>query len=1165
MKPAVIVFGLAWFCWRFNEGVAADQLEGFIQWECRDRHLWIQVVSAQPPRLEAVDGSEVHLIDKQLASRCGYTISSLKPEPFYSFRASYYSCFTHNQNDEVFVFKFNVMVSDDSGRWSSRSVSALCPGLVWTHREVICEEDYMEVNVNRQSSCGGQMGEGAQVWQEALFQAQRTASFAWQLMFLQEDGRFPSMSPLEAQRWGYSLTASTHRLVLRAPYQRPHAVLTKVDGVPVEVLRVFLFFKQKLLVVMIDVSMACPVNSAMFDGTQLQWDIPQIIPPLVGDGAKFESQNFSLGVEGFLLDESTAASRGLSLLQQGGMVKIRVPFGAEGGYTKSLVLENVYKEAFTMELLYEHVFSLVSEDGSSFQTKHRMLKVLESPLICRVPFSLNKSISEQQMFSIYLGNIPADVFLEEVLINGKQLLVSGEPKLGLSIRPVVHLNGSRGYELQLPFDDPAVRWTNMGGGVVLYTIDANFTLTVMPHRQSYYYNTVITAQVLNAFPPEITAQCLEGGISFSVVRPTLGLWEVGIDQEPLTMELVAQRGYRLLNDSLRTVLEVPIFSVGYTYEEINLSNFYATFKLLLRDSKTLEVQASTSKRCLFKTRDMIVCSSDGTMTVVATPASTWPSVQPERTSLLDRHCRPKQTDTSRALFEFKLDSCGTRAVAGDWYVVYENEILHDRQLIADGPNFISREPQFKVTVRCFYPLGAINRLSIDRFSAAPGIGSIKVFQSHKDPGNKHCPHKAVPNSPLDELHPNLAAGEDLTQRVITPQPVQSHLIPEFNSKMDVSTNPLKSLETQTQQVPELNRLPDSGTQWVRFRTPTPSPVGPTWEGPNENVKFFGGISDTSGSGDSRGWGQKSERFGSPHYERFNTDGPIHQPASPHEPPHAPDLHPLLPPKYHIGNQLLVSSRDKTPAPASSTTYTVTDWSKKVLEPPGTKMTNVVSRDAQPPNRAGTESQNVQSIRVKPPSKFMSLSPNLNQKPLVQRVNPQTENPHASVTTSSRQNLWIPQQMFEHRRTNPREDTVFQRAKVSSLQEPALHRIKPDQLKQSPGPSSQQQKWVPSLAETGIKTWGSFGGGMPHGGYGAAEKVQSEGQNPEIATRMQLHSSVHKKGFSTGNTNSSVASWSTLQNSFQDLDQRVLSCGEESDLRGTSVHQGLVRRMGKWIS
>ncbi|XP_024146198.1 uncharacterized protein LOC112157602 isoform X2 [Oryzias melastigma] len=1170
MTTAVIVFGLAWFCWGFK-GVAADQLEGFIQWECRDRHLWILVVSAQAPRLEAVDGSEVHLIDKQLASRCGYTISSLKPEPFYSFRASYYSCFTHNQNDEAFVFKFNVMVSDRSGRWSSRSVSALCPGLVWTHREIICEEDYMEVNVNRQSSCGSQAGEAAQVWQEALFQAQKTASFAWQLMFLQEDGRFPSMSPVEAQRWGYSLTASTHRLVLRAPYKRPHATLTKVDGVPIEVLKVFLFFKQKLLVVMIDMSIACPVNSAMFDGTRLQWDIPQIIPPLVGDGAKFESQNFSLGVEGHLLDKPTAAARGLSLIQQGGLVKLGVPFGAEGGYTKSIVLENLYKEAYMTELLYEHVFLLVFEDGSSFHTKHRMLKVLETPLICRVPFILNKTISEQQMFSIYLGNIPADVFLEEVRINGKQLLVSGEPRPGLGIRPVVHLNGSRGYELQLAFDDPVVRWTNMGGGVVLYTIDANFTLAVMPQRQTYHYNTVITAKVLNAFPPEITAQCLEGGISFSVVRPTISLWEVGIDQEPLTVDLVAQRGYRLLNDTVRTVLEVPIFSVGYTYEEINLSNFYATFKLLLRDSKTLEIQASTSKRCLFKTRDMIVCSPDGTMTVVATPTSTWPSVQPERTSLLDRHCRPKQTDASRALFEFKLDSCGTRAVTGDWYVVYENEILHDRQLIADGPNFISREPQFKVTVRCFYPLSSINRLSVDRFSEAPGIGSIKVFQSHKDPQNKQCPHQ--PNSPLDQFPPNVAAGENVPQRSLTLQPEKSHSIPELlNSNRLASTNPLKSLETQTQQVPELNRLPDGRTQWVRFKMPNQSPAGPTWEGPNENLsKLFSGISDTLGSGDLTGWGQKTQPLGSPGYD-INTEGPIHQPASSHELPHAPDLHPLLPPQYHIGDKLLVPSRDKTQAPISST-YKVTDWSKKVLEPLGTRITTLVSRDAQAPNGGEMENKNVQSIRVKPPSKFKYSSPNLNQKPLVQKVNPQTENLHAS---SRQMNLWTPQQIFDNRNSNTREDHAFQGSKVSSLQEPTLHGIKPDPLKPGTGPSpkhtTQQKKWVPSLVETGQKKWElSEGGdlqsaGMPHVGYGDTGNVRSVVQNPEMTSRMHLHSSAHQMGFNTKNMNSSVASWSTLENSSEDLDQRrSLSCGGESDLRGTSVHQGLIRRTGKWIS
>ncbi|KAM6915063.1 uncharacterized protein FYW49_009952 [Xenentodon cancila] len=733
MNAALLVFGLVLICCGFTEGTG-DQLEaGFVWSECRDRYLWIHVASAQTPRFEAVDGDEVHSINEQLASRCGYTISTLKVDHFTTFRASYYSCFTHNQNDEVFVFKFNVMVSDSGGRWISRSVSAVCSGPTWTHREITCEENYVEVNVNRESSCGGQRGEGRQVWLEALSQVQRKATWAWQLMFLQSDGRASSMSIPEAQRWGYSLTASTNRVVLRSPYRQPHAEVSTVDGVPVEVVQVSLFFKQKLLVMMVDMSMACPLNSGSFDGTRLLWDVPQVLPPLVGEGTGLESKNFSLGLEGLLLDNPTVVSRGLSMVQEGGLVKIGVPFGAEGGYRKGLVVENSYKEVYMVLLLYEHLFSLIYEDGSSINTKHRMLKVLETPPICHPPFTINRTISEHQLFDVYLGNIPANVVLEDVKINGKLLLISGRPQPSLSVSPTVHVNGSRAYELQLPFNDAAVRRTNVGGGVVQFSIDMDFTLILMPQRESYHHHALITAQVLNAFPPEITAQCLEGGISFSVVRPSQSLWEVGIDQEPLTPQLVAQRGYRLHNDSQRTSLEVPIFSVGFTYEEINLSNFYATFKLLLRDSKTLEVQASTSKRCLFRTQDMIVCSSDGTMTVVATPTSTWPSVQPERTSLLDRTCRPRQTDGARVLFEFKLDSCGTRAMIGDWYMVYENEILHDRQLVTDGPNFISREPQFKVTVRCFYPLTEVSRISVDRDfnSPTPGFGSFKVFESHR--------------------------------------------------------------------------------------------------------------------------------------------------------------------------------------------------------------------------------------------------------------------------------------------------------------------------------------------------------------------------------------------------------------------------------------------------
>lgn len=123
-------------------------------------------------------------------------------------------------------------------------------------------------------------------------------------------------------------------------------------------------------------------------------------------------------------------------------------------------------------------------------------------------------------------------------------------------------------------------------------------------------------------------------------------------------------------------------TVSHVFQDINLSNFFGTFQLFLRDFKSLEVQTSISKRCLFKTQDMMgnsvhlwsflrsgpagvdplvsVCSTDGTMTVVTTLSSTWPSVQPDRTTLLDPSCGPKQTEGSRVMFEFKMDSCGTR-------------------------------------------------------------------------------------------------------------------------------------------------------------------------------------------------------------------------------------------------------------------------------------------------------------------------------------------------------------------------------------------------------------------------------------------------------------------------------------------------------------------------
>lgn len=84
---------------------------------------------------------------------------------------------------------------------------------------------------------------------------------------------------------------------------------------------------------------------------------------------------------------------------------------------------------------------------------------------------------------------------------------------------------------------------------------------------------------LSEVPPEITAQCLDRGIVFSVVgsSQTQSLWEVGVDQEPLTSELALQRGYHLSVQNQKTVLEIPLFSIGYTYDVRHLCQPWLLF------------------------------------------------------------------------------------------------------------------------------------------------------------------------------------------------------------------------------------------------------------------------------------------------------------------------------------------------------------------------------------------------------------------------------------------------------------------------------------------------------------------------------------------------------------------------------------------------------------
>lgn len=61
---------------------------------------------------------------------------------------------------------------------------------------------------------------------------------------------------------------------------------------------------------------------------------------------------------------------------------------------QSLVVKNTYKETYVIFLMYEHIFSMLYEDGSSIDTRHRLLRKLATPPVCHTPFTINRESAD---------------------------------------------------------------------------------------------------------------------------------------------------------------------------------------------------------------------------------------------------------------------------------------------------------------------------------------------------------------------------------------------------------------------------------------------------------------------------------------------------------------------------------------------------------------------------------------------------------------------------------------------------------------------------------------------------------------------------------------------------------------------------------------------------
>ncbi|MGH0147606.1 UNVERIFIED_CONTAM: hypothetical protein FKN15_031619 [Acipenser sinensis] len=377
----------------------------------------------------------------------------------------------------------------------------------------------------------------------------------------------------------------------------------------------------------------------------------------------------------------------------------------------SHVIDNKYNQVYEIDLFLEHQWA----DDLWEVTQHRSFKPARSPYLPETPYVVNNTVPSEKGFTVTLGNFKPDVELKNLTLNGVPLTRPEAQNRGVKISEVLHPNGTKDFVLKVPFDNPLVSVEYIGALIRRYTLNINYTLLIVPQNEPYFHPAAIVCDVKDVNLPDVKSFCTNRSVVFEVTPGNMdSSWELCIGSRPLPYTIAEPK----------ITIELPLFSIGYIYE-VRISQVFNN-----------ESRAST----IWST----VCFPNGVVTVVAVTMEPIPVVDPSKTTLLDKTCKPKEFDSTRALFTFGVNTCGTRSRIVGNYLIYENEVLYTRALFPPNAPVITRDSEYRgaqegvswLTIRCRYPLNDTLTLAAERKvvpAPAPysvqGLGSL-YFRSY---------------------------------------------------------------------------------------------------------------------------------------------------------------------------------------------------------------------------------------------------------------------------------------------------------------------------------------------------------------------------------------------------------------------------------------------------
>ncbi|KAJ8276108.1 hypothetical protein COCON_G00078600 [Conger conger] len=704
--------------------------------ECQDRHFSLAIKSSflgQVFRFDIEDSRGMHSLSSQQAAECGYTMV-LDSQGDLLLRVSYLACYVDVNKDTEYQLLVWFVNKKANEKEASYPLALSCPlQQPWSMREIVCEENYMEVSVKKQMLPDSQGLEGMSSSAEPEEEGLKEGRVVFRIPGdAQGEGTPPSreeaLTVAEANLQGYHISTSGTRILLRCAYSPVLSYTLQESGGKVEAVSATIFYSHHWTLLKVDISVACPINQAVMDDGHVLWTFPKILPPLVHAG--YSAWAASVGVEGRLVSDCVLQQRDYGVRVQDRTVEIRIPFGAEGGHVKSHVVEGQYFQSYSIDLFYMHQW----EDSQWALTQHRSFRPLWTPPIPRTPTLLNNTVPSERVFSITLGAFPPDVSLHNVSVGGEPVSWVEAERLGLKVSQVPFSNGTHAYQLEAPFSHPLISKKYVGGRYRRYRLTVTFSMLVSPHGEIYDHPMAVVCDLQDVVLPKLEGNCTDRGVKILVRYGNLdSQWEVYLGGNKLDWALVERGGYVLENRKHYYSLELPLYSVGMAYEYLTLRGLVVSVQVHLVDRETGKVEGTFVQRCSFPIRDLLVCLPDRWMVLVADTSYITPPIEPRSSTLLDPSCGPTETDHTRVLFSFSLDSCGTTRTLDGSHLVYANEVRYSPALYPAVNPLIHPHSHYRLPISCRY--GVNNDSS--RAVYHPSLAAPVAPSSHREGSNQH--------------------------------------------------------------------------------------------------------------------------------------------------------------------------------------------------------------------------------------------------------------------------------------------------------------------------------------------------------------------------------------------------------------------------------------------